>query len=120
MAHYGPGVDLASNRNEYQESSWGVKGGLRVRLATLSPSMGQLSRKCWSLDVSQLFGPSRLDTGTALYLLQLYITKTMRHPAEFSTNDTLLSLREAGNIDFKLHLKLRIICSNGIVPRRMG
>jgi hypothetical protein len=22
---YGPGVDLASNRNEYQESSWGVK-----------------------------------------------------------------------------------------------
>jgi hypothetical protein len=25
--HYGPGVDSASNRNEYQESSWGVKGG---------------------------------------------------------------------------------------------
>jgi hypothetical protein len=23
---YGPGVDLASNRNEYQESSWGGKG----------------------------------------------------------------------------------------------
>jgi hypothetical protein len=23
--HYGPGVDSASNRNEYQESSWGVK-----------------------------------------------------------------------------------------------
>jgi hypothetical protein len=21
--HYGPGVDSASNRNEYQESSWG-------------------------------------------------------------------------------------------------
>jgi hypothetical protein len=21
--HYGPGVDQASNRNEYQESSWG-------------------------------------------------------------------------------------------------
>jgi hypothetical protein len=25
--HYGPGVDSASNRNEYQESSWGLKGG---------------------------------------------------------------------------------------------
>jgi hypothetical protein len=25
--HYDPGVDSASNRNEYQESSWGVKGG---------------------------------------------------------------------------------------------
>jgi hypothetical protein len=25
--HYGPGVDSASNRNEYQESFWGLKGG---------------------------------------------------------------------------------------------
>jgi hypothetical protein len=24
--HYGPGVDSASNRNEYQEPSWGSKG----------------------------------------------------------------------------------------------
>jgi hypothetical protein len=24
--HYGPEVDSASNRNEYQESSWGGKG----------------------------------------------------------------------------------------------
>jgi hypothetical protein len=24
--HYGPGVDLASKRNEYQECSWGDKG----------------------------------------------------------------------------------------------
>jgi hypothetical protein len=28
--YYGPEVDSASNRNEYQESSWGVKGGRRV------------------------------------------------------------------------------------------
>jgi hypothetical protein len=27
--HYGPGVDSASNRNEYQESSWELKGGRR-------------------------------------------------------------------------------------------
>jgi hypothetical protein len=27
--HYGPWVNSASNRNEYQESSWGVKGGRR-------------------------------------------------------------------------------------------
>jgi hypothetical protein len=31
--HYGPGVDSASNRNEYQESSCGVKGGLPERKA---------------------------------------------------------------------------------------
>jgi hypothetical protein len=25
--HHGPGVNSASNRNKYQESSWGLKGG---------------------------------------------------------------------------------------------
>jgi hypothetical protein len=34
-----PGVDSASNRNEYQESSWGIKGDWRVRLTTLPPSV---------------------------------------------------------------------------------
>jgi hypothetical protein len=29
----GPWVDSASNRNEYQESSWGVKGGRPARKA---------------------------------------------------------------------------------------
>jgi hypothetical protein len=45
--HYGHGVDSASNRNEYQESSLGVKGGRRVRL-TSHPYVSRLSRKCGS------------------------------------------------------------------------
>jgi hypothetical protein len=28
--HYGPGVDSASKRNEYQESSWGAMAGRHV------------------------------------------------------------------------------------------
>jgi hypothetical protein len=36
--HYGPGVDSASNRNEYQEYFLGVKSGRCVRLTILPPS----------------------------------------------------------------------------------
>jgi len=36
--HYGPGIDSASNRNEYQEYFLGGKGGRCVGLTTLAPS----------------------------------------------------------------------------------
>jgi hypothetical protein len=44
QTHYGPDVNSASNRNEYQESSWGVKDGRRVKL-TLQPSVSRLSKE---------------------------------------------------------------------------
>jgi hypothetical protein len=38
-------ADSVSNRNGYQESSWGVKGGRRKRLTNLAPSVSRSSRE---------------------------------------------------------------------------
>jgi len=58
-SHYGPGVDSAYDRNEYQGYFLGVKSGRCVRLTTLPPSCAivTLSRNLTFLEPSGHFQP---------------------------------------------------------------
>ena len=64
-SHYGPGVDSASNRNEYQEHFLGGKGGRCVRLTTLQPSCAVVT-KSGNLNFLEPSGPLQACNGTAV------------------------------------------------------
>jgi hypothetical protein len=67
-SHYGPGVDSASNRNEYQGYLVGCKGGRCVGLTTLPPSCADCLE---ILGASTSWSPkvlSRHCTGIATYV----------------------------------------------------
>jgi hypothetical protein len=62
--HYGPGVDSASNRNEYQEYFLGGKGGRCVGLTTLHHM--PVVWKSGNLNILEPSGPVQACNGIAL------------------------------------------------------
>jgi len=66
-SHYDPGVDSASNRNEYQEHFLGVKSGRCLRLTTYHHPV-PLSRNLGTLTTWNPLGLSRPFNGTVLLL----------------------------------------------------
>ena len=65
LSHYGPRVDSASNRNEYQEHFLRGKGGRCLRLTTLPPSCAVVMRS-GNLNLLEPSGPLQACNGTAL------------------------------------------------------
>jgi hypothetical protein len=72
-SHYGPGVDSASNKNEYQECFLGSKCGRCVSLTTLPPSC-VVDKKSGNRNFLEHSGPPQDCNGTALAVAgQLWI-----------------------------------------------
>ena len=65
-SHYGPGVDSAFNRNEYQEHFLGGKGGRCLRLINLPPSRAVVM-KSGDLNFLDFSGPVQACNGTDLH-----------------------------------------------------
>jgi len=65
--HYGPEVDSASNRNEYQEYFLRDKGGLCVGLTILLSSCA-IASKSGSLNLLEPSGPVQACNGIAFYI----------------------------------------------------
>ena len=66
-SHYDPGVDPASNRNEFQQHFLGGKGDQYVRLTTL-PSPCAVVMEFGNLNFLEISGPLQSGNGTVLSL----------------------------------------------------
>jgi len=73
-SRYGPGVDSASNRNEYQEHFLGGKEGRCVRLTTLPPSCAVVM-KSGNFIFLEPSGPLQACNRTALTFLHIIAPK---------------------------------------------
>jgi len=82
-SHYGPGVDSASNRNEYQEYFLGGKGGRCVRLTNL-PTSCAVVMKSGNLNFLEHSEPLQACNGTDL---PLPLLRTVQIYSSSSTDD---------------------------------
>jgi len=90
-SHYGPGVDSASNRNEYQDYFLGGEGSRCARLTNFPPSCADCLEIWESLNFVACRGPVQACNGTAVPLRtiihvsrNLSTTRSSVYPYTFS------------------------------------
>jgi hypothetical protein len=90
-----PGVDSASNRNEYQEFFWGCKGRPACKADNLT-AICELTdyRKCGTLVITQPYGSSQPVTGIALPFLYPKIKMTLKQIFQTKQNITTNTTHE--------------------------
>ena len=91
-SHYGPWVDSASNRNEYQEYFLGVKSGRCIRLINLPPSCAVVM-KSGNLNFLEPSAPLQACNGTDLpFCFRLFKSvhyHFLSNPSQFVTKNHL-------------------------------
>jgi len=97
QSHYGPGIDSASNKNEYQEHFLGGKGDRCLRLTTLPP-LCAIVMNSGNLNFLEASGPPRPVMGLLCLLLPflLYVNDLLKiinktsEPIVSTDDDTVL------------------------------
>ena len=91
-SHYGPGVDLASNINGYQEHFLGGKGGRCARITNLPPSCAVVM-KSGNLNFVEPSGPRQACNGIALPLpfVVVSVFRVLPNNSYFNGNQFLIS-----------------------------
>jgi len=93
-SHYVPGVDSASNRNEYQEYFLRGKGCRCVRLTNLPPPCAIVT-KSRNLNFLEHSGPLQACNGAALpFSFFLRINMLLHHSTEYSRTE-----KKPGNVN---------------------
>jgi hypothetical protein len=77
LLHYGPGIDSATNRNEYQEYFLGSKDSWCIGLTTLPPSFANYI-EIWE---PQPPGTLRVCTGLALPFTEQVVSSSVTNAA---------------------------------------
>jgi len=98
-SHYGPGVDSASNRNEYREYFLGGKGGRCVRLTTLPPSCAVFT-KSGNLNFLEPSGLVQACNGTALpFTMKRHCFLVISNFSTWYSIDTLVIICDVTTLD---------------------